>query len=818
MALPTFNKPIQQGILTVKIMKTKAIPTVLAVLSIGIVTGGSAAAIPPTPAVLSPAAGASVLEPFTVSWSPVTDASGITAYSWEVSLTSSFATVISLGSTNGATQDTISGLANGKYFLRVQSLDETFTVSAWSTPQSFTVSGLGTGSLPAPVLRPTKAYSTFHPYEDMTFTWSPVAGAVTYVLQWSADPTFPIVTRGQFDNIPNPTMTFPIGNPEGSYMARVFAVTADRVLSPPSNLIPFSVFFTNPIGPPPSPLSPVGGVTVSLPIILSWANVPNPQPLGYTYQVAKDSSFKTIEDFSNQITDPFVTELTLTPGQKFWRVLSEQGDNTPTTPADTAWSATGTFTVSTAPPTPVSLTLTNSPLYSGVTTFLQMQLTAGVAAAGVPIALTSSNPAAFPVPATFTMPGNTAWAQLPVLAGQVTVSTPVTVTATINSQTVSITFNVLPPSLQSISADPSSILGGTSTGGFIVLNGEAPADGAVVALTSDSASAIVPATFTVPAGSFAASFAIATNPVPALTTANLTATWKGASVKGTVGVLPPTTPASITLNPSTLIGGSGTVLATVTLTAAANGDTNLPVTASNPAAAVPVSAFISGTATVGMFPFPTTPVATTTAVTISVTGGGVTRSAILTLTPSTVPQPALNAVTVSPTSVTGGSAAQGTVSLTAAAPAVGAIVTLSSSNSAAGSVPASVTVAAGATSATFAIATASVTASTPVTITASGGGASRTVVLTVTPGAPTATLTVTGSGKSGNNVTSSPAGISVPVGSTASASFTTGTSITLGVTNGRDAIWSGGCSSGGSKAKTCKFTFTGSVAVTANVQ
>jgi hypothetical protein len=799
-------------------MKTSAIPTVLAILSIGVMTGGSAAAFPPTPAVLSPTAGASVLEPFTVSWSPVTDASGITAYSWEVSLTSSFATVISLGSTNGAMQDTISGLANGTYFLRVQSVDETFTSSAWSTPQRFTVAGLGPGSLPAPVLQPTKAYSTFHPYEDMTFTWSPVAGAVTYVLQWSADPTFPIVTRGQFDNIPNTTMSFPIGNPEGSYMARVFAVTANRVLSPPSNLIPFSVFFRNPIGPPPSPLSPVNGVTVSLPVTLSWTNVPNPQPLGYTFQVAKDSAFKTIEDFFNQITDPSFTELTLTPGQKFWRVLSEQGDNTPDTAADTSWSATGTFIVSTAPPTPVSLTLTNSPLYSGVTTFLQIQLAAGVAAAGAPVAITSSDAAAFPVPANFTMPGNTAWAQLQVQAGQVTVPTPVTVTATINSKTVSITFNVLPPSLQSISADPSSILGGTPTGGFIVLNGEAPAGGAVIALTSDSTSAIVPATFTVPAGSFAAEVDIATNPVPVLTTANLTAAWKGESVTGTVGVLPPTTPASITLSPSTLIGGAGTVLATVTLTAEANGDTNLPVTASNPAAAVPASAFISGTATVGMFPFPTTPVATTTTVTISVTGNGVTRSAILTLLPSATAQPALNAVSVSPTSVTGGSPAQGAVSLTAAAPAGGALVTLSSSNSAVASIPASVTVAAGATSATFAIATASVTASTPVIITGSGGGASRTAALTVTPGAPTGTLTVTGSGKSGNNVTSSPAGISVPVGSTGSASFTTGTSITLSVTNGRDAIWSGGCSSGGNKAKTCRFTFAGSVAITANVQ
>jgi hypothetical protein len=58
----------------------------------------------------------------------------------------------------------------------------------------------------------------------------------------------------------------------------------------------------------------------------------------------------------------------------------------------------------------------------------------------------------------------------------------------------------------------------------------------------------------------------------------------------------------------------------------------------------------------------------------------------------------------------------------------------------------------------------------------------------------------------------------VAVGSTGSASYTTGTSITLTVSNGRDAIWSGACSSGGNKAKTCTFTLTANASVSANVQ
>jgi len=79
-------------------------------------------------------------------------------------------------------------------------------------------------------------------------------------------------------------------------------------------------------------------------------------------------------------------------------------------------------------------------------------------------------------------------------------------------------------------------------------------------------------------------------------------------------------------------------------------------------------------------------------------------------------------------------------------------------------------------------------------------------------------LTVTATGRSGERVTSSPAGINIAVGSSGSASFDTSTQITLSVTNGRDAIWSGACSSGGNKTKTCTFTLTGAATIAANVQ
>ena len=102
--------------------------------------------------------------------------------------------------------------------------------------------------------------------------------------------------------------------------------------------------------------------------------------------------------------------------------------------------------------------------------------------------------------------------------------------------------------------------------------------------------------------------------------------------------------------------------------------------------------------------------------------------------------PALSAVALNPTSVVGGSTSQGTATLTSAAPSGGAVVSLSSNNTSAATVPVSVTVAAGATGGIFTVGTVSVTASTSATVTGAFGGATRSATLTVTPPAAPASL------------------------------------------------------------------------------
>jgi hypothetical protein len=625
-------------------MKTRAVNLIL-VLILVLGTSYSAFAAVAVPSPLSPASGTNLTSPLTISWSAVTDPSGILGYNWQVSTSSTFPTVVLQNSTNvGITHDTVSGLPNGTYFWRVQAVSGAFVKSAWSAARSFNITGAGAGQPGTPALSPTKAYSTFHPLEVITFNWSPVTGAASYVLQVSKDSSFPTTTTSSFNNIPNNTYSFSTPD-EGTYSARVYAVSANGVAGVPSNIINYSVFYNNPIGAAPAPLSPATGTSLTLPVQVAWTDVANPQPSGYELQIAKDSGFQQIEDDSPQLNDPNRTVLSLTAGQKFWRVRSAQGDSSPTTAAVTAWSAAGSFSISSAPPAPATLALTTNAFYSGNTTWVQVQLSGAAPAAGAVINLTSSNPAAAPVPASVNMPGNTAWMQFQIQAGQVTSITPVTLTATLNSGQATVQFNVLPPSLKSITLNSATISGGAQVGAVAMLNGQAPAGGAVVDFSSDSPSAMPPALATIPAGSSSVSISIPTNQVSANTLANISATWNGASVQSPLTITPQGQPASIALSPASVSGSAGT-FATVTMATASATDQIFQISSSNASASLTSnSVMIPAGGTTGGFFVNTAPVSTQTLATISVSGGGVTRSATLTLNPVVTPTTMSLAVT-----------------------------------------------------------------------------------------------------------------------------------------------------------------------------
>lgn len=102
----------------------------------------------------------------------------------------------------------------------------------------------------------------------------------------------------------------------------------------------------------------------------------------------------------------------------------------------------------------------------------------------------------------------------------------------------------------------------------------------------------------------------------------------------------------------------------------------------------------------------------------------------------TVTAASLGSVSLSPATVQGGATASTSVTLTAPAPSGGAVVSLASSNTGAATVPATVSVPAGATTASASLTTSSVSATTTAVISATYNGVTRSATLTVT--APTA--------------------------------------------------------------------------------
>jgi len=117
------------------------------------------------------------------------------------------------------------------------------------------------------------------------------------------------------------------------------------------------------------------------------------------------------------------------------------------------------------------------------------------------------------------------------------------------------------------------------------------------------------------------------------------------------------------------------------------------------------------------------------------TAGGVTKSIFVNVSADPNAPPLLQSMTITPTSVRGGTSATGTVFLSSPAPAGGISVTLATSNLSVASVPGIVNVPGGQTSANFTVTTFAVGNSTAVTITAFFD-TTISANLTVTAGAP----------------------------------------------------------------------------------
>jgi sugar lactone lactonase YvrE len=376
-----------------------------------------------------------------------------------------------------------------------------------------------------------------------------------------------------------------------------------------------------------------------------------------------------------------------------------------------------------------SLLWSTSPVVGGTSTTGTLSISGPAPMGGLVVSLTSNNAAAT-VPVNVTIDSGQRSVTFTVNTAAVAANVSATVTATLSSGSLSASVGITAPVLSSVSLGLASVVGGTSSDGVVTLSSAAPDGGLMVTLASSSPSASVPITVVVPAGQTVSIFSVSTRAVASNTATTISASFGGVRKSVSLGITAPAL-SSVTLNPTSVTGGTSST-GTVTLSSAApSGGLVVTLASSSSFVALPSTVIVPEGATTATFTVNTSPVTSATIVTIVVTSGPVSKSPVLTVNPPAAVV-ALNSVTVTPTSVVGGASVTGTVTLSGAAPVGGVVVTLTSSSVSA-RVPVSVTVPAGATSATFPITTIKVNAVANVNVTGNVNAVALKAVLQVTP-------------------------------------------------------------------------------------
>jgi hypothetical protein len=333
------------------------------------------------------------------------------------------------------------------------------------------------------------------------------------------------------------------------------------------------------------------------------------------------------------------------------------------------------------------------------------------------------------------------------------------------------------PALASVTLNPTTVTGGTSSTGTVTLNGAAAA-AATVTLSSSSGAATVPATATVAAGSTTGTFQVATSGVTASTPATITATY-GVAKTAALTVNPPTV-LSVVLAQSTVTGGTGTT-GTVTLTgSAATGGDVVTLSSTNTAATPQATVTVLAGAATAQFSVTTVTVGTTATGNIQASFNSSSQTAALTV----VPAPTITSFTAAAATITSGASTTlmgvfsngtGSISngvgavtsgtLATVSPTATTTYTLTVTNAAGTAVTkqATVTVVAAPAITSFAAAAATITAGTSTTLTgvfSNGTGSVDNSVGAVTSGtaatvspASTTTYTLTVTNTAGATVT-----------------------------------------------------------------
>ena len=289
-----------------------------------------------------------------------------------------------------------------------------------------------------------------------------------------------------------------------------------------------------------------------------------------------------------------------------------------------------------------------------------------------------------------------------------------------------------------LAVNPTTLGGGQTAVGNVTLSGPAPTGGINIALaSSDTSAATVPSSVTIAEGATSGVFTITANSVKTVKTAQISAQLYNQIQSVPVTVQPWL--GSLQMSPTSATGGeSVTGTLSLNLPAPASGLT-VTLASSDPAVTLPnggTLTFAGGTAAQNFtLNIGNVTAAKTAAITVTYLAESLSKTLYLNPAGTQV-----LSVTAAPASIVGGLPANGVLTLTGPAPTGGLLVALVSADTATATVPASVLVPAGQTSASFTIATNPVAATKSVQINATLGVTKITTLTVRQPGVASLTL------------------------------------------------------------------------------
>jgi hypothetical protein len=182
-----------------------------------------------------------------------------------------------------------------------------------------------------------------------------------------------------------------------------------------------------------------------------------------------------------------------------------------------------------------SITLSPSGVTGGQTASGAVVLAAAAPPGGILVDLSVDDPAVT-VPATVTVLAGATSANFTVNSSPVGTATTATITSSYNGIGKTAALAVKPPALSSLTLNPTTVPGGTTSTGTVRLNTNAPFGGIVVTISSNRPKrGVVPPTVTIPAGSNSAGFTINTT-AGVRVLAAIAASYGGAAKKTTLTI------------------------------------------------------------------------------------------------------------------------------------------------------------------------------------------------------------------------------------------------------------------------------------------